>query len=714
MRRGDNGDKRRRSNSGLAIPLVPVPLPARPPQTSVPSLPARAPFTAQVVDELSSQAAPPALEQQIAMYLPDGRCVHASPGWQPLDLSDFSHAIATALAGGRASPDPVRTSRGDDQKGAFPQWTQLTFNPWLDTSGAVIGVLVQSADLTDQAQTLAVAEFWRQRLDLALDLETAAVRDFNIQTGQVTSRGHGPAQVMWSGGRAGILDMVHPDDQEAVGQMAAIARVKGERFAAEYRTNETDDAEIWQRAIVEFVHDAHGQVERVLIAAKDITERRTSQLQIETLAYRDALTGLANRTLFQREFQLAVDHAAAHGERIGLIMVDVDHFKDINDTLGHDAGDALLVSMANHLREVFRKTDTLARLGGDEFAIILRDLAGEADMRRPLDVLQTLFSHPIHHGGHSFTIRASIGAALHLDLEADPAHLIKNADIALYKAKNNGRNQLVLFEPDMRSNVEQKVELLRDVRGAIPRQEFELYYQPIVNLNDGQISGFEALMRWNHPDHGILEPGTFAAAFDDYDLSLRLGEVTIDRALQQMRAWKESNVDFQRVAINISSAQFRTGRFAQDLCARLRHWGVEPTSLTVEITENVYMGLGSLVVSQTVCDLHDAGIMISLDDFGTGYASLANLRRFPIDHLKIDRSFVQNIDDDAIVRAVINLGASMGMKVVAEGVETLEQLASLSSYGCDQAQGYYFARPMAARDVPGFLRMFTPVIQAVA
>jgi diguanylate cyclase (GGDEF)-like protein len=668
----------------------------------------------QVVDELTSQAAPPASDLQNAMFLPNGHCVYASQGLMPLDLSAHGHAFATALVGGRTSPEPVHGPVCDDQKGAVPQWTQLTFGPWFDASGAIIGVLVQSADLTCQAQTTAVAEFWRQRLDLALDLETAAVRDFNIQTGQVTSRGHGPAQVMWSGGRAGILDMVHPDDQQAVGQMAAVARVKGERFAAEYRTNEPDDAEVWQRAIVEFVHDAQGQVERVLIAAKDITQQRNSQIQIETLAYRDALTGLANRTLFQREFQLAVDHAAAHGERIGLIMVDVDHFKDINDTLGHDAGDALLVSMANHLREAFRKTDTLARLGGDEFAIILRDLDGEADLRRPLDVLRTLFTHPILHGGHSFTIRASIGAALHLDPGADPAHLIKNADIALYKAKHNGRNQLVLFEPDMRSNVEQKIELLHDVRGAIPRQEFELYYQPIINLKDGQISGFEALMRWDHPVHGVLKPGTFAAAFNDYDLSLRLGEVTIDRALQQMRAWKESHVDYQRVAINISSAQFRTGHFAQDLSARLRHWGVDPASLTVEITENVFMGLGSMVVNQTVCDLHDVGILISLDDFGTGYASLANLKRFPIDRLKIDRSFVQNVNDDAIVRAVISLGASMGMKVVAEGVETLEQLTTLSGYGCDQAQGYYFARPMPARDVPSFLRLYKPAVPAVA
>jgi diguanylate cyclase (GGDEF)-like protein len=394
------------------------------------------------------------------------------------------------------------------------------------------------------------------------------------------------------------------------------------------------------------------------------------------------------------------------GEMFGLIMLDVDHFKDVNDTLGHDAGDALLQALAAQLKQAFRRSDTVARLGGDEFAIVLRELKGEGDLTRPIAVLQDLLRTPIEHAGQSFTICASIGAAVHADPEADPNHLLKNADVALYKAKTDGRNRSVVFAPAMRTQVEQRVELLREVRLAIAQGEFEMFYQPVVDLAANTVAGFEALMRWRHPEQGILPPADFMPALEDSDLSLQLGEVAFDQALGQMRAWLDQGVEFGRVAINVSSAQFRSGRLAGEIEAKLKSWNVPADRLTIEVTENVYMGWGSDVVSQTVKRLHDAGVLIALDDFGTGYASLANLTQFPIDRLKIDKSFVQNEKDDAIVRAVINLGSSMGMKVVAEGVERPDQLATLQGYGCDQVQGYHFARPMPAGEVAGFIDAF--------
>jgi len=439
---------------------------------------------------------------------------------------------------------------------------------------------------------------------------------------------------------------------------------------------------------------------------EDVTESIQAAAQIEFLAFRDPLTGLPNRAAFQRAYDDAVA-AAEQGEMFGLIMLDVDHFKDVNDTLGHDAGDALLKALSGQLKRAFRHSDTVARLGGDEFAIVLRDLKSEADMTRPIEVLQDLLRTPIEHAGQSFTICASIGAAVHGDPDDDPTHLLKNADVALYQAKFDGRNRSVVFRPAMRTEVEQRVELLREVRLAISQGEFDLFYQPVVDLAGNSVAGFEALMRWNHPEQGVLPPAAFMAAFEDNDLSLQLGEVAFERALGQMRAWLDQGVEFGRVAINISSAQFRTGRLAAEIAAKLERWNVPADRLTIEVTENVYMGWGAEVVSDTVKQLHDSGVLIALDDFGTGYASLANLRQFPIDRLKIDKSFVQNSQDDAIVRAVINLGSSMGMKVVAEGVERPDQVAALTQYGCDQVQGYHFARPMPASEVAGFIDAFS-------
>ncbi|PVM93647.1 putative bifunctional diguanylate cyclase/phosphodiesterase [Caulobacter endophyticus] len=440
---------------------------------------------------------------------------------------------------------------------------------------------------------------------------------------------------------------------------------------------------------------------------EDISDRVAASAQIEFLAYRDTLTRLPNRAAFQRSFDDAVAAAERAQEMFGVIMIDVDHFKDINDTLGHDAGDALLLSLSDLLRRAFRKGDTVSRLGGDEFAVVLRGLSGREDLARPIETLQALLRTPIEHAGRSFAISASIGAALHEDHDCDPLHLLKNADVALYEAKAGGRNRCVVFQPAMRTQVEQRVELLREVRLGLEQGEFDLYYQPVVDIGSNVVAGFEALMRWNHPEQGVLAPGAFMAAFEDTDLALKLGEVAFERALGQMRAWLDAGVDFGRVAINVSTEQFRSGRLAGEIADRLARWGVPPSRLTIEVTENVYMGWGADVVAQTVCALHDTGVLIALDDFGTGYASLANLRQFPVDRLKIDKSFVQNAEDDAIVRAVINLGASMGMKVVAEGVEKAEQLATLSRYGCDHVQGYHFAKPMPAGQVPAFVSRFS-------
>lgn len=580
------------------------------------------------------------------------------------------------------------------------------FSACRDEGEQPYAVMVTARDVTGYAEAALRAERDQQRLRMALELDGLLVREFDLKTRELLFSGATPDLEKWCRFNADPLEIVHVDDRDRVSALVA-TRKPGETGVYEFRLNRDDGVETWVRSASKVLVGPDGRPERLVNLFKDITDRRRQSEAVETLAFKDPLTELPNRAFFQHRFQEAVSASELLGEMFGLIMIDVDHFKDINDTLGHDAGDALLKRLAEMLRHAFRADDTVARLGGDEFAVILRGLHSEADMLRPIKTLQELLRRPIEHGGRSFTCSASIGAALHGDMDADPSHMVKNADIALYRAKDAGRNRSVMFQPSMRSELEQRIELLRDVRAGIAAGEFVLFYQPVVDVRVGGVTGFEALMRWAHPEQGVLAPARFMAAFEDQDLSLKLGDVAFEAALKQMRAWLDEGVEFGRVAVNISAAQFRSGRLAEEIQERLARWNVPCDRLTIEVTENVYMGWGSEMVSETVRRLHDAGVMIALDDFGTGYASLANLRQFPIDRLKIDKSFVQNTEDEAIVKAVITLGSSMGMKVVAEGVEDQAQLDALVGYGCDQVQGYHFGRPMPAEEVPGFLAGFT-------
>ncbi|WP_184722796.1 bifunctional diguanylate cyclase/phosphodiesterase [Caulobacter sp.] len=647
--------------------------------------------------------------------------VAVSPEWDAQGIAPKLVVEGDAVTGGLVASEDVEALRTCAQEGvAFSRYLptlddqgvqriwRTEFSACRDgefQDGETYAVMITARDVTGYADSVLRAERDQQRLRMALELDDLLVREYDLRTKEVYFSGTAPELQKWCTFQDDPLEVAHPDDRQRCADLVATRKV-GEARVFEFKLNRDDGVETWVRSVGKVFVGADGKPEKLVNLFKDITDRRRHTEAIETLAFRDPLTGLPNRALFQHRFQEAVTASETLGEMFGLIMIDVDHFKDINDSLGHDAGDALLKRLAGMLQHAFRSNDTVARLGGDEFAVILRGLHGEADMTRPISKLQDLLRRPIEHGGRSFTASASIGAALHGDPDADPAHMIKNADIALYRAKEAGRNRSIVFEPSMRSEVEQRLELLRDVRAAVAENEFTLFYQPVVDIREHKVAGFEALMRWEHPEQGILTPARFMAAFEDQDLSLKLGDMAFETALRQMRNWLDQGVDFGRVAVNISSSQFRSGRLAQEIQERLARWNVPCERLTIEVTENVYMGWGSDLVSDTVRQLHEAGVMIALDDFGTGYASLANLRQFPIDRLKIDKSFVQNAEDEAIVRAVITLGTSMGMKVVAEGVEDAEQLAALARYGCDQVQGYHFGRPMPADEVPGFLRGF--------
>jgi diguanylate cyclase (GGDEF)-like protein len=462
----------------------------------------------------------------------------------------------------------------------------------------------------------------------------------------------------------------------------------------------------WVRSVAE-PEITDGAVSRIIGSIQDITEQRQQAAKMERLAFYDSLTGLPNRALFQIRFSTAVAEAEQLGSKVGLLILDLDHFKDLNDTLGHAAGDALLRSVSEQLLAVYCGTDRVARLGGDEFAVIIPNVRDANDLMVPTERLRELLRDPHEPDGKRLPISVSIGAALYPEHDRNAAGLLRNAEIALYRAKNAGRNRFVIFEQSMREEVEQRISLLGEIRSGIERGEFALYYQPLVRIAEPRaVTGFEALMRWKHPARGVLAPDKFLAGLEDPELSLSLGEVALDSAMAQMRAWIDTGIDFGRIAVNLSASQFRGGNLAKAIVAKLARARVPAKRLTLEVTENVYLGWGSDVVAETIRALHEAGILIALDDFGTGYASLTHLKQFPIDRIKIDRSFVRDLRDPAIVAAILSIGASMGIKVVAEGVEDVHQLELLGTMGCDQAQGYYFARPMPATDVPKFLTTF--------
>jgi diguanylate cyclase (GGDEF)-like protein len=479
----------------------------------------------------------------------------------------------------------------------------------------------------------------------------------------------------------------------------------GTPYDVELRGTRPNGEVFWIRSKAE-AEIAGGEVTRMFGAVQDITERKQAERRIHELAYRDTLTDLPNRASFIDQLNSDIDAARAAGSRVALIKFDIDHFKDVNDALGHQSGDELLQSVGSGLWATFGALGTVARIGGDEFAVIVHDQASIEQIEPLVAEFIASAKRLFQNDNITLPIGLSSGIAVFPDHGEDTGMILKNAKVALLQAKEQDGGNIVRFDPEMRKAADTKNALLRRIADGIESKEFVLFYQPIVALRGGNVAGLEALMRWNDPARGILPPAHFMAAFEEPHLSLALGDVALDRAIAQMRQWLDAGVEFGNVAINLSTAQFRLTDLAETILGKLARAGVPPQRLTLEVTENVYMAWGAEIVAATVHKLHEAGVCIALDDFGTGYASLSHLRQFPIDKLKIDKSFVQSAGSMAIVDAVINMGLSLGMQVVAEGVEKNEQLKLLRLKGCDFVQGYIFAKPMAPEQVAPFIADF--------
>ena len=451
--------------------------------------------------------------------------------------------------------------------------------------------------------------------------------------------------------------------------------------------------------------------------AKMLDSLKVANDELQHLALHDPLTTLPNRILLEDRISQAVVHSGRHGTTCGILFVDIDRFKTVNDSLGHFVGDELLKGVASRLESLVRREDTVSRLGGDEFVILLTEIANPEDAEEVANKILAGLGQPFRIHTHELIITPSIGVSL-FPLHGQSAQtLLTNADAAMYSAKKQGRNNVQVFSAHMKTSFPERLKLETDLRRALERGEFQLHYQPMVDMKSALVVGMEALLRWNHPDRGLISPADFIPLAEETGLIVPIGRWVIEAACAQSKAWQEQGLGKLRLSVNISAVQFRQKDLLDTIARALSLSGLAPEHLEVEITESTVMQ-NAAEATLTLEQLSESGVLISIDDFGTGYSSLSYLKSFPINTLKIDRSFIREISEDkedaAIVRAIIGLAHNLGLRVVAEGVETRRQLEFLRHLESDEYQGYYSSRPLPVAEFARFMHDPTASVSRIA
>lgn len=495
-------------------------------------------------------------------------------------------------------------------------------------------------------------------------------------------------------------------DPDRLASLISEVEKNGVIQGAEVEVYRRDRTRRWVVANMRAVHDSKDNAALYEGTIEDITDRKVAEARVQFLAYYDALTGLPNRTLLEDRIAKALAGAHRRKEKVGLLFLDLDRFKIINDSLGHSAGDVLLQEVSRRLKSWMRDQDTVARIGGDEFVLMLSSVQLASDAAIAAQRVVDLMSAEFCIQGQSLNVTCSIGISLFPDHGRDGETLIKNADAAMYCAKQNGPNKVQFFTDDLNVLMVERLTLEHGLRLGLERREFFLVYQPQVEIATGRVVGVEALVRWCHPELGLVPPGRFIRIAENSGLIVRLGEWVLRTACAQAREWQEQGLSLMRMAVNVSAVQFRQDGFCDLVRDVLKETGLPPHHLELELTESLLLTNADVVFS-VLDELNEMGLNLAIDDFGTGYSSLSYLKQFRVSKLKIDRSFIRDIpadcDDAAITAAIISMAKSLNLKVIAEGVEDEAQLSFLRDHACDEIQGYYFSKPKTAEELIGWL-----------
>jgi len=512
--------------------------------------------------------------------------------------------------------------------------------------------------------------------------------------------------------------------EEALGRdpkMLKSGRESKEYYRAMWETLEKEgywQGEMWEKRrdgsfypkwlTITVIRDAAGRVVNYIGSFSDITERKQAELKIEHMAHHDALTNLPNRFSLTERLSQSLKLAKRGGQHLAVIFIDLDRFKTINDSLGHHIGDLLLFEVAARLQKSVRSSDVVARLGGDEFVIVLPEVASGIATAHFVNKLQAAICRPYHLDGHDLHVTPSIGISVYPHDGGTVDELMQNADAAMYHAKAHGRNNYQFFKKEMNAKAQERLHVENDLRQAVEKRQFVVYYQPQIDAEAGRVIGVEALVRWQHPSRGLIPPDEFISVAEDTGLILPLGDLVLEMACRQLACWIAEGVPPIRMAVNLSARQFQQDDLPEIVARIIRETGIDPGLLELEITETVAMSCPDETISNFV-RFREMGVTLAIDDFGTGYSSLGYLKLFPVNRLKIDKSFVNDLragsNDAAIAAATIGLAHTLGMEVVAEGVETGAQLAFLKNQQCEVVQGYFFSQPLPALEATGFIRM---------
>lgn len=627
-----------------------------------------------------------------------------------LQRDDRDQASLVEIRDAIANQRTVRVRLRNYRKDGSMFWCDLSLYPLCDEQGQpahYVGVL---QDVTRAVAAEEATKLDQERLRIAQTLARVGMFELDLRTKQLVCTeinlqllGFDQSVDMIS--YEELLERVHRLDIDRYRQAVVDCIAGDAELNIEYRVQWPDGTVRWLHTRGNVTLDREGRAVKLLGLSQDITQRRESDEQLRHIAEHDALTGLPNRTLFTDRLSQALLHARRNGGRVAVLFLDIDHFKDVNDTLGHEIGDRLLQQLATRLRQVLREEDTVSRQGGDEFVILLNHIHSAADVQPLAQKLIDVASQRYQIDDHELHVTPSIGVSLFPDDGDSAADLLRNADTAMYDAKRKGRGRFEFFNSAMAMQAQERLSVTNALRAAIPRHELELYYQPICDLATLDVIGVEALARWRNGD-GLRTPTEFLPKLGDSSVLIELGWWAMRRAVSHLRDWRDRGLKVAQVAINVAPQHFHDRRFFDFLIDTTREFDIDPSSINLEITEQAMMGAEPDVMA-LLERLHQHRFLLSVDDFGTGYSNLSYLKRLPLDFLKIDRSFVEGLpedkDDMAIVGAVLSIARTMGLKVIAEGVEQPEQLEFLRGAGCSAAQGFYLCKPAPAAGIAALL-----------